>query len=82
MGEIIELGLAVSIAGQVAVGLAEGDDQEQRAMGALLAIGLMVKNSAHSEMVDKILDTADTTSIVASDPGSWIITRKGSDGEA
>lgn len=61
----IEEGLAVSVAGQVAVGLMRGDDDELvRARVALLAIGLMVRNAVpENSPVHEILDFADTGEI-------------------
>lgn len=72
---LIDPGLASSLAGQVAVGLArqvalegagvrindlelyirELEQANARARGALVAIGLMVRNAARDELVDELL---------------------------
>jgi hypothetical protein len=67
----IDPGLAVAIAGQVSVGLAGGDGQEERAAAALIAIGLMVRNAAESQLVDDTLALSDTTEVHRLTGGGW-----------
>lgn len=58
----IDEGLARSLAGQAAVGLMRGDDDELvRAKTALLAIALMLRNAVpETSPVHDVLDLADT----------------------
>jgi hypothetical protein len=55
--------LAVAIAGQVSAGLTPGDEQERRMRGALIAIGLMVRNTSDSPLVQGALDLIDRTTV-------------------
>jgi hypothetical protein len=70
----IEQGLAIAIAGQVSVGLTRGDGRLGRMEGALLAIGLMIKNAAQDGNVDDILALSEGAEIRQADDGSWRIT--------
>lgn len=71
--ELIEAGLAVSIAGQVALGLTRGDGQEERALGALTAIGLMIVNCSGTELVGEVLAMAERQRITRLPDGGWRI---------
>lgn len=67
MSNEISDGLALCIAGQVSVGLMQGDDDPLvRARIALFAIGLMIRNAVpEDENVQATLDLADSGRIVS-----------------
>jgi hypothetical protein len=76
--EIVELrrgkidpGLASSMAGMVAVGLTPGDDHLDRAVAALLAVGMMLQNATDDPRVDEALGAADRA-VVERMPGGGL----------
>jgi hypothetical protein len=70
----IEHGLAVAIAGQVSLGLTPGDGNLERMHGALVAIGMMVRNAADDDtLVAETLALAERTRITQEGDGLWRI---------
>lgn len=68
----IDTGLALSIAGMVAAGLARGDAQEDRALASLLAIGLMLTNATDDQHVHDQLALADHATVTRTETGLLI----------
>lgn len=69
--QAIEVGLAQSIAGQVAVGLAAEHDgdvwaERERARATLLAIGLMVDNAIDDPHVHEVLALGSRSTVTRS----------------
>jgi hypothetical protein len=60
----IDDGLALSLAGQVSVGLMPGEGQERRMYGALTAIGVMLANASESQAVHDQLALIDQAEVV------------------
>jgi len=56
MSQHIDEQFALALAGQVSVGLTPGEGQSERMFGALTTIGLMLRNSSDSELVQQTLD--------------------------
>jgi hypothetical protein len=76
--EGIPLSLAIALAGQVATGLAAGDEQEDRARNALIAIGLMLRTATNNnEIVVSTLAMAEETRITRLPDGGLRIEPKG-----
>jgi hypothetical protein len=74
----MEEGLAVAMAGQVAVGLTPGDDQDLRAQAALMALGMMLLNACpDDERVRQALAASDSTLITRTPGGGWQIEMRG-----
>lgn len=69
----IEPGFALAIAGQVASGLAPGDDENHRARSSLLAIGMMMQAAAVNDpRVAKQLEMVDRVKVTVY-PSGWKI---------
>jgi hypothetical protein len=70
----IEEGLAIAMAGQVAVGLTPGDGQAERASGALVALGMMLLNARpEDERLREALAVTDSAHITRTPDGGWQI---------
>jgi hypothetical protein len=60
----IDDGLALSLAGQVSVGLTPGEGQPERMLGALTSIGLMLANATDAKAVLDQLALIDQAKVV------------------
>ena len=68
----IDDGLALALAGQVAVGVMPGDRQAERSHMALVIIGMMLKNAANSEAVNEALAMGERSRVQAV-AGGWAV---------
>jgi hypothetical protein len=68
---------AVVLAGQVAAGLTPGEGQVERMRASLLVIGLMVRNTANSQLVNDVLAMVDHSVVTQYDEhGSTRVERR------
>jgi len=80
-GEISQ-SLALSMAGMIAAGLSPGDEQENRALASLLALGLMLGRATnHDALVEQQLQIAETSKVERLPDGSLQITWSAWQGE-
>jgi hypothetical protein len=80
MSKQISEGLAISMAGQIAVGLTDGDEQEERVKFALWAIGLMLLTATNNdERVRDQLNMTNNAVITRREDGGWSLSLKGGD---